>query len=106
MPNLLLEALSVVERESLLRNCEQVDLVFGDILCEPDRPMRHAYFPESGFISLVTLIEGRARLEVGLVGDDGMLGVGMSPGVATSPLRGLVQGSGRAWRIPAPQFLR
>lgn len=106
MPNRLLEALPIVERRSLLRNCKQVDLVFGDKLCEPDRPMGHAYFPESGFISLVTPIDGHASLEVGLVGDEGMLGIGMSLGITASPLQGLVQGSGRAWRIPAPQILR
>lgn len=104
--NQLLEALPRGERVSLLGNCESVDLVFGDILCEPGKPINYAYFPTAGFISLLTPVDGRTSLEVGLVGDDGMLGLGMLLGVQASPLQGLVQGAGSAWRISAPLFYR
>ena len=104
--NRLLEVLPRGERANLLGNCERVDLVLSDILCEPDKPIRHAYFPTVGFISLLTPVDGHTSLEVGLIGDEGMLGVGMVLGVQASPLQGLVQGSGNAYRISAPLFSR
>lgn len=104
--NRLLAALPVDERTSLLQHCESVELVFGDVLSEPGRPSRYVYFPVNGFISLVTPLDGYSRLEVGLVGDEGMLGIGTSLGVRDSPLQGLVQGAGKAWRINIVQFQR
>ena len=106
LANRLIGFLPSAERQRFLANCEQVDLVFGSILCEPDQTIQHIYFPVVGFISLVTPVDGRASLEVGLVGNDGMLGVGMVMGVQASPLQGLVQGAGRSWRISAPLFRR
>ncbi|HEX5390258.1 MAG TPA: Crp/Fnr family transcriptional regulator [Burkholderiaceae bacterium] len=63
--------------------------------------MRHAYFPLSGFLSLVLQPpDGPGHLlEVGLVGREGMLGAELSLGVATAPFHVLVQGAGSAWRI-------
>jgi CRP-like cAMP-binding protein len=66
--------------------------------------MEHAYFPSEGFISLVAPMDGNASLEVGLVGNEGMLGIPLVLGVAVSPLTCLVQGAGIALRIPAAQF--
>ena len=104
--NRLLAALPVDERTSLLQHCESVELTFGDVLTEPGRPGRYAYFPVNGFISLITPLDGQSRLEVGLVGDEGMLGVGTSLGVRNSPVQGLVQGAGKAWRISIVHFQR
>ncbi len=43
--NKLLPALPGREREQLLSHPEQVGLGVDDILYEPDRPIRHVYFP-------------------------------------------------------------
>ncbi len=50
--------------------------------------------------------EGHAGLEVGMVGREGMLGAQLALGVATVPLRALVQGAGQAWRIGSGAFPR
>ena len=102
--NRLLAALPRQDRRHLLARCEQVDLRFGDVLCRPGQRIRHVFFPTDSFISLITPIDGHANLEVGLVGDEGMLGISFMLGVDASPLHALVQGAGGAWRMEASTF--
>lgn len=104
--NLLLAALPAADRRRLLANLEPVDLVSADTLTEPGDVVRHAFFPIDSFVSLITPIGGGAQLEVGLAGDEGMVGVSLIVGVRISPLRALVQGAGRAWRLDAAVLTR
>lgn len=104
--NLLIDGLPPAERNRLMAHCEQVDLVFGQILCEPQRPFSHVHFPLTGFISLVAPMVGHQPLEMGLIGNEGMLGATLVLGVKTVPLRAVVQGSGTALRMPTAAFAR
>ena len=104
--NLLLAAIPPAERRVLLSHCQTVELVFGDQLCEQGKRNRHVYFPTGGFISLIASIDRRSRVEVGLVGNEGMLGVWLLAGVNDAPVQALVQGSGPALRINATKFSR
>lgn len=104
--NRLLASLPRRDRQHLLARCEQVELRFGDVLCRSGQRMRHVFFPTDSFISLITPIDGHANLEVGLVGDEGMLGISLMLGVIAAPLRALVQGAGGAWRMEAAAFCR
>jgi CRP-like cAMP-binding protein len=103
--NRLVSALPQRDRRHLLAAFESVDLTIGDELCEPGQQIRHAYFPLEGFISLVISVDGRANLELDLIGNEGMFGSSLLLGVSVSPLRALVQGSGSALRI-SPASLR
>lgn len=102
--NRLIGGLPRKERSRFLALCEPVELVFGAILCEPEQPFRHAYFPVTGFISLVKTLDGRHPMEIGLIGSEGMLGATLALGGGTAPLRGVVQGAGTALRMTAPQL--
>lgn len=104
--NRLIASLPRDERKRLLAHCELTDLVFGAILCVPDMPYADVYFPLTGFISLVELVRDHPPLEMGLIGNEGMLGATLILGVATAPLRAVVQGAGTAWRMPASQLQR
>jgi CRP-like cAMP-binding protein len=106
MANQLLAALPSADRRRLIANSKQVELALGEVLCEPGERIQHAYFPIDSFISLVAPIDGRASLEVGLAGDEGMLGISLVLGINVAPLQGLVQGSGPAWQIAAEPFRR
>ena len=104
--NLLLARLPAADRQRLTGNHAPVDLAFSQTLNEPGERIRHVYFPIDSFVSLITPGEGRAQLEIGLVGNEGMLGVPLLLGVNVSPIRALVQGAGRAWRLTAATFTR
>jgi CRP-like cAMP-binding protein len=97
--NQLIEGLPRRDRTHLLARCTAYDLVLSEVLCTPGEPMSHAYFPTEGFISLLTAASGTQRIEVGMVGSEGMLGAHVVLGVTTVPQRALVQGAGSALRI-------
>jgi len=104
--NQLLEGLPLKERNNLLQHCETVELSFGQILCEAEEPLQHIYFPLNSFISLVTTLKGHQPLEMGLIGNEGMLGVTLILGIKTAPLRAIVQGAGTALKISTASFQR
>ena len=104
--NRLLAALPRKDRQRFLAGCEPVDLAFAKVLAEPGERIRHVYFPSESFISLTTSIDGGPSLEVGMIGDEGMLGISLILGVDISPLHALVQGSGPALRMNAATFRR
>ncbi len=104
--NHLIAELPQQARLRLQALCEPVELVLAEVLAEHGTPARHVYFPVDGFISLVTQVDHHPGLEVGMAGREGMLGVHLALGVATSPLRALVQGPGLAWRIAVAPFRR
>lgn len=104
--NLLIERLPQRERTRLMSICEPVDLTFGEVLCKPDSPYQSVYFPCGGFISLMTTVSGHPPLEMGLIGNEGMLGATLALGIDSAPLLGMVQGSGSALRIDRRRFQR
>lgn len=103
--NRLLAALPRKDRQRFLAHCEPVDLTFAKIMAEPGERIRHVHFPTKSFISLTTQIDGSPPLEMGMVGDEGMLGLPLVLGINVSPLHAMVQGEGQALRMSAASFL-
>jgi len=97
--NLLIKKLPKSERKELLDKCEPFELVLSEELSVRDEPLSHAYFPRSGFISLVIDVDAYPELEVGMAGRESMLGAELVLGLAPTPWRALVQGAGKSWRI-------
>ena len=106
MINRLVEALPRDARNRFLKLCKPVDLAIGTILCDADRPLQYVYFPLTGLVSLVAKLGDHAPLEIGLIGNEGMLGATLALGVKNARLRGVVQGSGTALRMTAARFRR
>lgn len=104
--NRLLAALPSLSRQKFLASCEPVEVSTANILCEAGERIRYVYFPIDCVIYLITTLGDGARLEVGIIGDEGMLGIPLILGVTDWSQRAVVQGSGAAWRMSAAIFSR
>ncbi|MBA3581990.1 MAG: Crp/Fnr family transcriptional regulator [Gammaproteobacteria bacterium] len=102
--NRLIEALPHKERNKLLQECEPVELEFGMVLCEEDRLIQYVYFPTTSIISLVTTLSDHPPLQMGMIGNEGMLGGTLALGINVASMRALVQGNGTALRMNAEQL--
>jgi len=81
-----------------------VTLRFGQVLYEPGKAIRYVYFPINCLVSLLTAVDRRRTLEVGMVGNEGMAGMPFILGMGVSGVRALVQGAGAALRMAAGPF--
>lgn len=102
--NRLLASLPRKSYRRLASGLAPVSLVFGEVLYEPGAQIRDVYFPGGSVVSLLTVVDGRSALEVGLVGREGMVGIPLALGIGVSPVRALVQGGGSAMRMSAARF--
>lgn len=102
--NQLLAALPRKDQQRLLTECESVDIHFSDALYEPEQKIRHVYFPCDSFVSFVRSMERGERVELGMIGSEGMLGIPVALGVGIAPFYAIVQGTGTALRMKADAF--
>ena len=104
--NRLLGALPRKDYRRMLAGLEPVNLTFGEVLYEPGDLISHVYFPGIALVSLMTLVDNRLTLEVGVVGREGMVGLPVALGIGVSPFRALVQGAGLALRMKSNSFVK
>jgi len=104
--NRLLTSLPKKSYHSLERHFQEVPLVFGSIIYEPAAPISDVYFPNSGIVSLLATANGHSSLEVGMVGNEGMVGLSVFMGVNSSINRAVVQGTGTSLKMKTTTFLR
>jgi CRP-like cAMP-binding protein len=102
--NRLLAALPPDVLDRLRPQLELVELTLGQVLCEPDVELTHAYFPVTCIVSLLYVMQDGGSAEIALVGDDGMLGVTLFMGGNSTTIRAVVQSTGIAYRLPANQL--
>ena len=99
LQNQLLAALPGKDYRRLLPHLEFVSLPFMEVLYESGEPINHVYFPNDGLISLLVIMEDKTPREVGLIGNEGMLGTAVVLGMNTTPTRALIQMPGSAMRM-------
>jgi CRP-like cAMP-binding protein len=104
IPNRILASLPLANYRRLLTKLEAVSPDFRQVLYEPGKAIGHVYFPVDCLISLLTSVDKRRTLEVGMVGNEGMAGMPFILGVGISGVRALVQGPGVALRMAAAPF--
>ena len=103
--NRLLAALPPQDYEELRPRLEAIEIRTRDVLVAPHAPIDHVYFPESGIVSTVAVTEEGYRIEIGIVGREGLVGVPLALGVDRTPHESFVQLDGEALRLPANAFV-
>jgi CRP-like cAMP-binding protein len=102
--NQLIHHLPALEQAELLSQAKLVQLNFADLLCQPGESYQYVYFPLTAFISLIAKLPKHPALEMGLIGYEGMLGATTLLSTRQVPSEAIIQGSGKAWRIPIATF--
>ncbi len=103
--NDLLAALDPSEFARLAPHLEPVSLELGQVLYEAGARLQHVYFPTTAIVSLLYVMEDGSSGEIGIVGNEGVLGIALFMGGETTPSRGIVQSAGCAYRLRS-QFLK
>lgn len=106
LSNSIIEQLPKRSRARLIEACSRVHLHMGEILVDARHPFSQVYFPLHGFISLVAAVPGHKPIEIGLIGNEGMLGATLALRVREAPIRAIVQGAGSALCMPVAAFAR
>jgi CRP-like cAMP-binding protein len=104
--NKLLTALPKAEYQRLAPHLEQVALSPKQVLYESGESMRAVYFPTSGMISLVSILEDGTTSEIGLVGREGIIGFPIFLGGNFTASHAVVQIAGGALRLEAELLKR
>jgi CRP-like cAMP-binding protein len=104
--NRLLTGLPPEVLAQLSRHLRSVPLTVRNTLITPNTEIAAAYFVESGWVSLVSVLEDGSHAEVGIVGREGMVGLPLITGVDTSFVEAYVQADGTALRMDAATFRR
>jgi CRP-like cAMP-binding protein len=97
--NQILGALSSSAYERLAPHLRRCALPLGGALYESGDVLSHAYFPTSGIISLLYVMEDGASAEISVVGCEGLIGVSLLMGGMSTSSRAVVQSAGSAYRI-------
>ncbi len=107
--NSLLAALSAAEYRRLQPHLEFVSLPLGKVLSDTGIRVTHGYFPTTGIVSLLTALPGHPSDEIGVVGNEGLVGVTLlleGEGALGPTRRAVVQSAGYAYRLPAEILVR
>ena len=102
--NHLLAALPAAELARLAPHLERVPLPLAAVIYESGAELGHVYFPASGIVSLLYVMNDGAAAEIAVVGNDGMVGIALLMGGETTPSRAVVQSAGSAWRLEAARI--
>ena len=99
--NRLLAALPPEDYERLLPQLQQVTFSLGEVVYEFGGHLDYVYFPTDSIISLLYTMENGTSAEMGLTGNDGVVGIALFMGGGTMPNRAVVQSGGTAIRMKA-----
>jgi CRP-like cAMP-binding protein len=99
--NRLLAALPDAEYQRLIPHLEHVSLSLKQVLYEVGEPIEYVYFPHQSIVSSLSTMEDGSMVEVGLVGNDGIVGIPAALGDNITATTAMVQVPDSAMRMKA-----
>ncbi len=99
--NRLLAALPREEYQHLVPYLERVSFDLGEVIYESGETLDHIYFPTTSIVSLLYMMLDGSSAEMGLAGNEGVVGIALFMGGDTMPNRAVVQSAGGALRMKA-----
>ena len=102
--NLLLAALSQADRDRLQPHLQPIDLELRKPLEQPNKRIDSVYFLDQGIASVVAVQAKETKVEIGLIGREGMTGLAIVLGNHRSPHSTYIQAAGRGRRIAAAEL--
>nr|WP_230966983.1 Crp/Fnr family transcriptional regulator [Nostoc sp. NZL] len=87
--------------ERLVPHLKLVSLPTRQVIYEPGEPITQVYFPQNAVISIVTSMEDGSTVEVGIVSNEGMVGIPVILGGNTTTTKAFVQISGAGMQMDA-----
>jgi CRP-like cAMP-binding protein len=100
--------LNAMPQEAVARLCpdlERIHMSAEEVLCEPGVAMRDVYFPATSVVSLSYVMESGSSAEIALIGREGMVGVPLLLGTASSTVQAVVQSAGLGFRLPGRRLI-
>ncbi|MDO9335153.1 MAG: Crp/Fnr family transcriptional regulator [Caulobacter sp.] len=104
--NSLLKSLSSPDLERLAPHLSRVERRSGVVLYEPEDAVDWVYFPESGLVSIISVMLSGEGVESGVIGREGGIGFVEAAGAGLIFSRAVVQIDLVAHRVPAAAYLR
>lgn len=105
MRNRLLAKLSGADWALLAPHLEMVALKERQVVEVPNKPLTHVYFVETGVVSVVAVNAEDHRIEVGVIGKEGMTGVPLVFGDDRAQHSAYMQIGGNGWQLSAAAFV-
>src|SRR5690348_5730938 len=99
--NHLLSGLSCEDYDAVAHNLRFVTFKLGDVIHEPGERPKSVYFLTTAVVSLLYTTENGATAEVGIVGNDGVVGIPLLLGGDTTVTQAVVHVQGDALMMPA-----
>ena len=101
MQNHLLAALPAADYARLAPDLRLIPMPLGWAVYESGGPQGYIYFPTDAIVSLLYVLEDGDSTELGVVGNDGLVGISLFMGGETTPSRAVVQNAGHGYRVKA-----
>jgi CRP-like cAMP-binding protein len=103
--NQILAQLPATEFATIVQDAEEVSFVGRQLLFEPGDAIDRVYFPLTGMVSLVIVLEDGTTVEALTAGQEGFIGVHLLNAVRTARYKGICQIEGLFLTLSTDDFL-
>ena len=80
-------------------------MTLGDLLHPVGAPIEHVYFPESGMVSMLTVMKSGEQIETAIIGREGVIGGWVAIDGVNTNTQSTVQIEGSAQQVSTARFL-